>query len=157
MRVWEDPTLFVDYDGPMTMAERRSSSRACTTSARPTGWPIRRSQPADNAALYGQCARPHGHNYYLEVTVAGVPDALTGFAVDLERLDRTVTRSLLEQVDHHQLEDAPVLAGVITTGEGLARAFWQTLAGALPAGSCRSVRRAGDGEKPLRVPRRGGG
>ena len=44
---------------------------------------------ADNAALYGRCARPHGHNYYLEVTVAGVPDATTGFAVDLEDLDRT--------------------------------------------------------------------
>jgi 6-pyruvoyltetrahydropterin/6-carboxytetrahydropterin synthase len=89
---------------------------------------------ADNAALYGPCARPHGHNYYLEVTVAGVPDALTGFAVDLEALDRTVARSLLEQVDHHQLEEAPALAGVITTGEGLARAFWRTLRDALPAG-----------------------
>jgi hypothetical protein len=28
---------------------------------------------ADNATLYGQCARPHGHNYYLEVTVAACP------------------------------------------------------------------------------------
>jgi 6-pyruvoyltetrahydropterin/6-carboxytetrahydropterin synthase len=94
---------------------------------------------ADNAALYGQCARPHGHNYYLEVTVAGVPDALTGFAVDLERLDRTVTRSLLDQVDHHQLEAAPALAGVITTGEGLAQAFWRTLREALPAGELQKV------------------
>ena len=94
---------------------------------------------ADNASLYGQCARPHGHNYYLEVTVAGVPDALTGFAVDLERLDRTVARSLLDQVDHHQLEDAPALAGVITTGEGLAHAFWRTLGDALPAGELQKI------------------
>jgi 6-pyruvoyltetrahydropterin/6-carboxytetrahydropterin synthase len=93
----------------------------------------------DNAALYGPCARPHGHNYYLEVTVAGVPDPLTGFAVDLERLDRTVARSLLEQVDHHRLEDAPVLAGVITTGEGLAAAFWRALGEALPAGVLQKV------------------
>ena len=41
---------------------------------------------ADNATLYGPCSRPHGHNYYLEVTVAGVPDPLTGFAVDLVAL-----------------------------------------------------------------------
>jgi 6-pyruvoyltetrahydropterin/6-carboxytetrahydropterin synthase len=94
---------------------------------------------ADNAALYGQCARPHGHNYYLEVTVAGAPDAVTGFAVDLVNLDRTVTRTLLDQVDHHRLEDAPALAGVITTGEGLARAFWRTLQGALPAGELQKV------------------
>jgi 6-pyruvoyltetrahydropterin/6-carboxytetrahydropterin synthase len=94
---------------------------------------------ADNAALYGPCARPHGHNYYLEVTVAGVPDPLTGFAVDLERLDRTVTHAVLDQVDHHRLEDAPALAGVITTGEGLARAFWRALRGALPAGELQQI------------------
>ena len=98
-----------------------------------------RLSPADNAVLYGQCARPHGHNYYLEVTVAGVPDPVTGFAVDLESVDRTVTASILEDVDHHQLEHAPPLAGVITTGEGLARAFWQTLAPALPTGCLRRV------------------
>jgi len=94
---------------------------------------------SDNAALYGQCARPHGHNYYLEVTVAGVPDAATGFAVDLMALDREVTERLLAQVDHHRLEEAPALAGVITTGEGLARAFWRTLAEALAPGQLRRV------------------
>jgi 6-pyruvoyltetrahydropterin/6-carboxytetrahydropterin synthase len=95
--------------------------------------------PDDNADLYGQCARPHGHNYYLEVTVSGVPDDTTGFAVDLMALDREVTNRLLAQVDHHRLEEAPALAGVITTGEGLARAFWRTLAAALPAGQLRRV------------------
>ena len=94
---------------------------------------------SDNTALYGQCARPHGHNYYLEVTVAGVPDRVTGFAADLGALDQTVTRSLLDQVDHHRLEEAPVLAGVITTGEGLARAFWRALNDVLPAGQLRRV------------------
>jgi len=94
---------------------------------------------ADNATLYGQCARPHGHNYYLEVTVAGAPDPLTGFAVDLEAVDRVVASSILEHVDHHQLEHAPPLAGVITTGEGLARAFWRTLKPALPPGRLRRV------------------
>jgi 6-pyruvoyltetrahydropterin/6-carboxytetrahydropterin synthase len=94
---------------------------------------------ADNAALYGPCARPHGHNYYLEVTVAGVPDGRTGFAVDLEGLDRAVAGTLLQHIDHHRLEDAPLLRNVITTGEGLARAFWQALRGALPAGALQKV------------------
>ena len=96
--------------------------------------------PEANAALYGSCHRPHGHNYYLEVTVAGVPDPVTGMAVDLAALDERVQRLVLDDVDHHKLEDAPALAGVITTGEGLARAFWGILAPAVaPAGSLRRV------------------
>ena len=98
-----------------------------------------RLSPADNALLYGPCARPHGHNYYLEVTVAGVPDPHTGMAVDLGDIDRTVTREILDHVDHHQLEHAPPLAGVITTGEALAQAFWRTLVSALPAGQLQRV------------------
>lgn len=93
----------------------------------------------ENAALYGPCHRLHGHNYYVEVTVAGSPDPVTGMAVDLERLDAAVARALLDHVDHRQLEEAAPLAGVITTGEGLARAFWGVLAAAMPGARLRCV------------------
>jgi 6-pyruvoyltetrahydropterin/6-carboxytetrahydropterin synthase len=93
----------------------------------------------DNARLYGPCARPHGHNYYLEVTVAGTPDPVTGMAADLGRLDDVVARTVLDEVDHHTLEEAPLLSGVISTGEGLARAFWKALAPALPPGQLVGV------------------
>ena len=89
--------------------------------------------PEQNAALYGDCHGPHGHNYYLEVTVAGQPDPVTGMAADLGRLDDAVGDAVLARVDHRALEDVPALRGVITTGEGLARAFWRLLAPALPA------------------------
>lgn len=95
--------------------------------------------PEENARLYGPCARVHGHNYYLEVTLTGTPDPVTGMVFDLARLDGLVERDLLDQVDHHTLETAPVLAGVITTGESLARAFWRTLASTLPAGALSRV------------------
>lgn len=94
-----------------------------------------RLSPDANAALYGQCSRPHGHNYYVEVTVAGRPDPLTGMAVDLARLDEVVARRVVDEVDHQTLDDVPALAGVVTTGEGLARAFWRLLAPELPAGA----------------------
>jgi 6-pyruvoyltetrahydropterin/6-carboxytetrahydropterin synthase len=86
----------------------------------------------ENAELYGACHRPHGHNYYVEVTVAGTPDPVTGMAVDLGEIDAAVARVVLDEVDHRTLEEAPLLAGVITTGEGLARAFWKALTPALP-------------------------
>ncbi len=99
-----------------------------------------RLTPALNAELYGPCARVHGHNYYVEVTLAGVPDEVTGMAVDLGRVDATVAGSLLQHVDHHALESVPALAGVITTGEGLARAFWDVLAPVLLPATLRRVR-----------------
>ena len=95
--------------------------------------------PEANAALYGPCYRPHGHNYYLEVTVAGRPDRLTGMAVDLGAIDRAVSERVLEHVDHQTLESVPALAGVVTTGEGLAQAFWRLLAPVLPSGTLRRV------------------
>lgn len=94
---------------------------------------------AANAALYGQCYRPHGHNYYLEVTVAGIPDPLTGMSVDLGVIDGAVNERVLSRVDHRTLEEVPELAGVVTTGEGLARAFWRLLAPAVPDGALRRV------------------
>jgi 6-pyruvoyltetrahydropterin/6-carboxytetrahydropterin synthase len=95
--------------------------------------------PEQNAARYGDCHRPHGHNYYLEVTVAGRPDPMTGMAVDLTRLDDAVDAAVLARVDHRALEEVPALRGVITTGESLARAFWRILVEALPVGVLRRV------------------
>jgi 6-pyruvoyltetrahydropterin/6-carboxytetrahydropterin synthase len=95
--------------------------------------------PEANAALYGACHRPHGHNYYLEVTVAGRPDRATGMAVDLGRLDAAVGRAVLDRVDHQTLERVDALTGVITTGEGLARAFWRILAPEVGAATLRRV------------------
>ncbi len=85
-----------------------------------------------NVALYGACHRDHGHNYYLEVTVAGTPHPATGMAFDLGRLDDVVRREIIDRVDHHALETVPELAGVISTGESLARAFWGLLSDVLP-------------------------
>ncbi len=43
----------------------------------------------ENARVFGKCAnrQGHGHNYTLEVTVAGEIDPVTGFVVDLEAVE----------------------------------------------------------------------
>jgi len=95
---------------------------------------------ADNARLFGQCSRQHGHNYAVEITVDGVLDAATGMAVDLGAVDAAVQRVLLDRVDHYDLSaTVPALDGVISTGENLARVFWAWLEPALPTGSLRRV------------------
>ena len=94
----------------------------------------------DNARMYGPCHRQHGHNYLVEVTVQGRRDPLTGMAADLGALDAAVKRLVLDRVDHYDLSSAvPALDGIPTTGENLARAFWEWIAPALPAGALRRV------------------
>ena len=42
----------------------------------------------ENRRVFGKCNNPHGHghNYTLEVTVAGEPDPTTGMVLDLKEL-----------------------------------------------------------------------
>ena len=93
----------------------------------------------ENARRYGMCARTHGHNYYLEITMRGAPDPVTGMLIDVGHVDDVVASTVLDRVDHQSLEAVPQLAGVITTGESLARSFWDLLAPALPAGALARV------------------
>lgn len=58
-----------------------------------------------NLRVYGKCNNPngHGHNYLLEVTVAGPIDPATGMVFDLVALDGIVTECVLEKFDHRNL------------------------------------------------------
>ncbi len=94
----------------------------------------------ENARIYGQCYRQHGHNYLLEVTVGGELDPVTGMSADLATVDAAVQTAVLGRVDHYDLSaTVPGLSGVITTGESLARTFWQWLEPVLPPGRLRRV------------------
>ena len=84
-----------------------------------------------NEQVFGRCANRHGHghNYTLEVTVAGEPDAVTGFVVDLKWLKRVMEEDVLEAWDHRHLNlEVPEFAKVIPTTENIAIAAWRRLA-----------------------------
>lgn len=72
-----------------------------------------------NARLYGKCNNPlgHGHNYALEVTVAGPIDAATGMVCDLAVLDEAVRKEVLDRFDevHLNLDVENFRARVPTT------------------------------------------
>ena len=96
---------------------------------------------AENRRLFGKCANLHGHNYVLEVVVAGEIDRATGYVLDLKELSDLISRRILEDVDHRNLNtDVSWLEGVIPTAENLAVAFWERLGSELTAGSLRSLR-----------------
>jgi len=83
-----------------------------------------------NHEVFGRCANRngHGHNYTLEVTVAGEPDAVTGFVVDLKWLKGVMEREVLSAYDHKNLNlDAPEFEQQIPTTENIAVAAWRRL------------------------------
>ena len=88
-----------------------------------------------NEATFGKCNSPnwHGHNYELDVTVAGEPDPDTGFVVDLAALKRVIAERVVEELDHRNLNlDVPFLAGSLTSTESLAVVVWERLQGHIP-------------------------
>ncbi|MEX0906842.1 MAG: 6-carboxytetrahydropterin synthase [Gemmatimonadota bacterium] len=91
---------------------------------------------AENERVFGACANEnwHGHNYELDVTVAGEIAPETGFVYDLKRLRDAVERSVVTDVDHRNLNlDVPWLTGVNPTTENLVVAIWGRVKVALPA------------------------
>ena len=88
-----------------------------------------------NLRVYGKCSHPdgHGHNYTLEVTVAGEPDRDTGFVVRRAELDAQVGERVIEPLDHHDLNGRLELrCGPTPTTEVLAIGIWERLAPAIP-------------------------
>jgi len=80
--------------------------------------------------MFGKCNNPnwHGHNYVLEVTVAGEPDPETGYVIDLGDLKRIIQKNILDKCDHKNLNlEVPFLEGIIPTSENLVKAFFQEL------------------------------
>jgi 6-pyruvoyltetrahydropterin/6-carboxytetrahydropterin synthase len=95
----------------------------------------------ENERLFGKCANLHGHNYVLEVVVAGEIDQASGYVLDLKSLSDVICRQVIQDVDHRNLNiDVPWLKGRIPTAENLAQAFWERLRPELPDGLLRSVR-----------------
>jgi 6-pyruvoyltetrahydropterin/6-carboxytetrahydropterin synthase len=98
--------------------------------------------PEENRAIYGKCNNPHGHghNYVVEVVVAGEVDQETGMVINLAVLDSVVRARVLERFDHANLNFDPLFANRVPTTENLSRAIFALLKDALPAGRLGRVR-----------------
>lgn len=96
-----------------------------------------------NRETFGVCNNPnwHGHNYVLEVTVAGEPDEETGFVIDLADLKRIVEETVIDKCDHRNLNlDVDFMKGIMPSTENFAIAIWRELEEALPSGRLHKVR-----------------
>ena len=89
------------------------------------------SKPEEwNKKTYAKCnySNWHGHNYMVEVMVAGGPDPDTGYVIDLGKLKTIIKNKIIEPCDHKNLNmDVPFLKGIIPTAENLVKAFFEQL------------------------------
>jgi 6-pyruvoyltetrahydropterin/6-carboxytetrahydropterin synthase len=97
----------------------------------------------ENRRVFGKCNNPHGHghNYTLEVTIAGTPDTKTGMILDLNELKEILDREVTQRMDHKHLNyEVPELAGKIPTCEEIAMAIWNLLEPKIKSGRLDRVR-----------------
>ena len=97
----------------------------------------------ENLKLFGKCSNPnwHGHNYTLEVIVAGEVDADTGFVMDLKDLKEIVRKNVITKVDHKNLNlDTDFMKGKIPTSENIVIAIWNELKDKITKGKLFSIK-----------------
>ena len=86
---------------------------------------------SENAEIFGKCnwENGHGHNYEIEVTLAGDPNPRTGQLWDGGCLDKIVSEEVLLPYDHKHLNhDAFDFRGLNPTSENLTKVIWDNLA-----------------------------
>jgi 6-pyruvoyltetrahydropterin/6-carboxytetrahydropterin synthase len=77
----------------------------------------------ENQALYGKCNNPngHGHDYVLEVSIAGPVDEASGRVLSPAALDRLVAEEVIAAFDHRNLNaEVPEFSDMPPTTESLA-------------------------------------
>jgi len=119
VRLYEHPELWTDYQG--NNMEATLTVKTHFSAAHRLAIPSLSFE--ENQEIYGKCARPngHGHNYHLEVTVAGEIDSRTGMLVDLGALQGVIDEYVVEPFDHTFLnKDIAYFADVVPTAENIA-------------------------------------
>ncbi|WP_089738886.1 6-carboxytetrahydropterin synthase [Gracilibacillus ureilyticus] len=89
----------------------------------------------ENERIFGKCNNPygHGHNYYLDVAVKGIPDNITGMVINMADLDEIVEKIVLEEFDHKHLNlDTAVFKGLNPTSEVMAKVVYDMLKPYIP-------------------------
>lgn len=98
---------------------------------------------SENERVFGKCSNPngHGHNYTLEVMIAGEVDPKTGYVIDLKLLKEIIIENVIQKVDHKNLNlDVDFLKGKIPTSENICIEIWNQLIDKIPSGKLYSIK-----------------
>ena len=97
----------------------------------------------ENRRVFGKTNNPlgHGHNYRVEVTVAGELDPSSGMVLNLKDLKALLECEVVELMDHKFLNrEVPAFASRQPTTENIAIFIWELLAPKLHVGKLHRIR-----------------
>jgi 6-pyruvoyltetrahydropterin/6-carboxytetrahydropterin synthase len=83
-----------------------------------------------NMEVFGVCTSPnfHGHNYDMEVKVAGEVDPVTGMVINLKELSELIKVQIEDRFDHKNLNlDVDDFNSLNPTAENICIVIWQIL------------------------------
>lgn len=82
----------------------------------------------ENEKLFGKCARLHGHDYAMKVTVRAQGGENGDMVVNVSTLGELVEKEVISLIDHKNLNtDVPFLTGVLPTMENIAKKIAEKL------------------------------
>ena len=78
----------------------------------------------------GKCGNTHGHNFKVQLTVAGTRLNALGILVDFKDV-KAVLQMVIDDVDHQNLNELPAFTSVNPSTENLCRFFYDRVAAGL--------------------------
>jgi 6-pyruvoyltetrahydropterin/6-carboxytetrahydropterin synthase len=76
--------------------------------------------------IEGGCENLHGHNWKIEVTVAGSKLGHDGLLIDFRQIKRE-TKNMLDELDHKFLNDLKMFKDMEPSSENIARHIFESL------------------------------
>jgi 6-pyruvoyltetrahydropterin/6-carboxytetrahydropterin synthase len=85
---------------------------------------------------HGRCENVHGHNYRVQVTLAGPELDAAGLLVDFVEIKK-VMHAVVDRMDHQFLNDLPPFDAINPSAENMAKYICDEIGRQMPAGSAR--------------------
>ena len=89
-----------------------------------------------NIEVFDEDIKVHGHNYALSITVKGQIDDGSGFIIDIKKLNKIVSKYIIDIFDHSQIEkDIDWFKNKQPSTENMIFFMWNEIVDRIPSGA----------------------
>ena len=89
-----------------------------------------------NIEVFDEDIKVHGHNYALSITVKGQIDDDSGFIIDIKKLNKIVSKYIIDIFDHSQIEkDINWFKNKQPSTENMVFFMWNEIVDRIPSGA----------------------